>query len=257
MLLTITFSGPLGCAAPDRSVTPTPVTNRRDPPPAGAAGVPPREVFLGRSMQDRPITMHRFGTRGPSLLIFGGIHGSEPTSTALAQRFLDHLRDHPELYADRQIAVLPAANPDGLLVGSRTNANGVDCNRNFPTANWRPHRRDARRHGPTPGSEPETRAILRAIEMTQPVRILSIHSTGSFPKCNNFDGPAEALAAAMAERNGYPVTPDLGYATPGSFGTWAGDERKIPTITLELDRDEDAATAWRDNREALIAFVRH
>ena len=38
---------------------------------------------------------------------------------------------------------------------------------------------------------------------------------------------------------GYPVEKSIGYPTPGSFGTWAGIERKIPTITLELDETVD------------------
>ena len=29
----------------------------------------------------------------------------------------------------------------------------------------------------------------------------------------------------------------MGYPTPGSFGTWAGIEKEIPTITLELDEE--------------------
>ena len=33
----------------------------------------------------------------------------------------------------------------------------------------------------------------------------------------------------------YPVEASIGYPTPGSFGTYAGIERQIPTITLELD----------------------
>ncbi|MEM6333796.1 MAG: M14 family murein peptide amidase A [Planctomycetota bacterium] len=214
-------------------------------------------VLLGHSVQNRPITMYRFGTAGPSLLIFGGIHGDEPTSETLARDLVHHLHQHPHLYADRRIAVLPAANPDGLLAGTRTNVNAVDCNRNFPTDNWHLHPSRPNRYGSAPASEPETRAILAAVELTQPVRIISIHSTGSFPKCNNYDGPATALAQAMAEHNGYPVEADLGYATPGSFGTWAGDERQIPTITLELDRDDSAQTAWKENREALIAFIEY
>ena len=32
---------------------------------------------------------------------------------------------------------------------------------------------------------------------------------------------------------------NIGYPTPGSFGTYAGVERHIPAITLEMDEDED------------------
>ena len=35
----------------------------------------------------------------------------------------------------------------------------------------------------------------------------------------------------------YPVEESIGYPTPGSFGTYAGVERNIPTITLEMDEE--------------------
>ena len=36
------------------------------------------------------------------------------------------------------------------------------------------------------------------------------------------------------------VKKDIGYPTPGSFGTYAGIERNIPIITIELDEKRDA-----------------
>ena len=41
----------------------------------------------------------------------------------------------------------------------------------------------------------------------------------------------------MSEIINYPTESSIGYPTPGSFGTWAGVERDIPTITLELDEE--------------------
>ena len=35
----------------------------------------------------------------------------------------------------------------------------------------------------------------------------------------------------------YPVEASIGYPTPGSFGTYCGVERNIPTITLEMDEE--------------------
>ena len=43
----------------------------------------------------------------------------------------------------------------------------------------------------------------------------------------------------ISEITGYPVKPSIGYPTPGSFGTWAGLEKKIPGITLELDEENE------------------
>ena len=50
----------------------------------------------------------------------------------------------------------------------------------------------------------------------------------------------------------YPVTTSIGYSTPGSFGTWAGVERGIPTVTLELPSHHSAKRCWADNRRALL-----
>src|SRR5207253_8567011 len=41
------------------------------------------------------------------------------------------------------------------------------------------------------------------------------------------------LARRLAERTGMPLVPDVGYPTPGSFGSWGGD-RGLPVITYEF-----------------------
>jgi protein MpaA len=64
------------------------------------------------------------------------------------------------------------------------------------------------------------------------------------------------LAELLAKYNGYPVTGDIGYPTPGSFGTWAGVEAGIPVITLELPRGERGEESWRSNGDGLAALTR-
>ena len=51
------------------------------------------------------------------------------------------------------------------------------------------------------------------------------------------------------------VTPVWGAPTPGSFGTWAGIARKIPTITRELPNDLSGPQCWQANRDALTALL--
>lgn len=233
-----------GCAA--RDTTPSALGPR--PPDRSAT----HTFELGRAVNGAPLALQIFGDGPDAVLIFGGIHGDEPSSASLALALVAHLRDHPEAYAGRTVAILPVANPDGLAAGTRGNAHGVDLNRNFPAENWKKH---GRRNGAAPASEPETQALMRALLVVQPRRIVSIHSIQRGKQCNNYDGPAEALARRMAAHNGYPVRPAMGYPTPGSFGSWAGIERGIPTITLELPDDATGTQCWKENRDALLAFI--
>jgi len=219
----------------------------------------PEVLRLGVSVENRPIDVEIYGRSGPTVFIFAAIHGDEGVGREVALRLAAYLRSHRECYADRRIALLVAANPDGLARGTRANAHGVDCNRNFPAANWQAGRgaRGETRgtngtSGPTVASEPETRAIMNALEQFQPIRVLSIHAKPR-PPIVDFDGPAGELAGRMSRLNRYPVE-RLG-ARPGSFGSWAGEEKGIPVITLELPEDDSPDAAWRDNQEAILAFI--
>jgi murein peptide amidase A len=218
-------------------------------------------VQLGRSFEGRPITMALFRGNhalvGPdAVLVIGGIHGNEPTSVDVARSLVDELRADPALATGHTVAVIVNANPDAYERRTRTNANGIDVNRNFPAANFKPaRRRGPFRGGDTPASEPETRAILAAIEQIQPRLLISIHSIDHGRQCNNYDGPAEAIARLMEQHNGYPAAATIGYPTPGSLGSYAGIDRQIPTITLELPRSIPGREAWQANRAALLAAI--
>lgn len=209
--------------------------------------------LVGRSVQGREIHVTRMGSGEDVTLFFGVFHGDEPAGKYLLERLLEHLAGQPHLLEDRRLLVCPVLNPDGLAAGTRWNANGVDLNRNFPARNWSPEGKGDRYWGgPAPASEPETVVVMELLERFRPDRIVSIHA----PLHNvNYDGPAQELARVMALHNGYPVEPDIGYPTPGSFGTFAGRERRIPTITLELPEGPEERL-WETNRRALLeAFL--
>lgn len=217
----------------------------------------PSLVHLGYSVRGVPILMHVFGRGAGPTFIFGAIHGNESNSAVLTRRLIEFLEHNPETYRGRCVAIIAAANPDGLSRDSRTNVNQIDLNRNFPTKNWQAGRKGATNGGEDPGSEPETQAIIHAVELLQPRRIVSIHSITGGRYCNNYDGPAEEIAKLMHGHNGYPVKKSIGYPTPGSFGSWAGIDRQIPTITLELPHDQKGDESWKVQRTALIAVIQH
>ena len=110
-------------------------------------------------------------------------------------------------------------------------------NRNFPTKNWQKTSKNSEYYGgESPSSEEETKFVVNIIEKIKPDFILTLHSPYSIV---NYDGPGKNEAAKISELTNYPVQKDIGYPTPGSFGTYCGVERNIPTITLEFDENEN------------------
>ena len=168
-------------------------------------------------------------SQNPSLII-GCFHGDEPQGKFLIEKYLET--------SDNNNIFIPCINPDGVSNNTRVNANNVDLNRNFPTKNWGEDTSKAGSNpadyygGKAPVSETETQFIIEVIEEYKPKSIITLHAPY---KIVNYDGPAEKLAQKISEIIGYPVEPSIGYPTPGSFGTYCGVERNIPTITLELD----------------------
>jgi protein MpaA len=179
-------------------------------------------------------------------------HGDERESEILVQAFISQYR--PEHVVEgKRVAIIPIVNPDGLFRNQRMNARGVDLNRNFPTQDWAELNPDTIYYsGTAAASEPETQFVLQVLETCSPRKIITVHTPY---KVINFDGPAEGLAQAMAVPTGYPVVADIGYSTPGSFGTYVGKERHIPTITLELPEEGFDEEALARNLDSLMAGI--
>ncbi|MEJ2400478.1 MAG: murein tripeptide amidase MpaA [Xanthomonadales bacterium] len=175
-------------------------------------------------------------TSGPvDLLVMAAMHGDECESTVVLS---EALRSVPE--AALATPVILSVNPDGTVLGTRANARGVDLNRNWPTRNWAPDAVHYKAHGETvrdielspgatPASEPETAALLDLVRELQPAVVVSLHA----PLGCVEDPDRKPLAHWIAGEVGLPLVPDVGYLTPGSFGTWSV-EQGINIITWEL-----------------------
>lgn len=183
-----------------------------------------------------------------NILIVGVFHGEEPQGDYIIHRYLQQ-SNFKEI--KNNLYFIPCLNQFGKMVNKRGNKNGVDLNRNFPTKNWKKTEKDDYFSGDTPASEPETKFILETIKKIKPDIILSIHAP---LKLVNYDGPANELAEKISELCGYPVKEYIGYPTPGSFGTYFGVERNIPTITLELD-DEETNDSLYQRTKPVIEYL--
>ena len=85
--------------------------------------------------------------------------------------------------------------------------------------------------GTAPASEPEVNAIIKLIEQLRPRAVVSIHSP-----IGCIDAPEEtALVKALQVVFNVPYVKDIGYKTPGSFGTWC-KEQNLECVTVELPR---------------------
>ena len=190
----------------------------------------------GRSVQGRTIYMRDVTAPDAKLrvLVVGAMHGDELSSAAVALHWIQHAVQMP---ANAHWRFIPALNPDGLLArpARRTNANGVDLNRNFPTPNWQREakvyweqrtRKDPRRWpGASPLSEPESQFLHDEMERFQPHLIVSIHAPYGVL---DFDGPG-----VPPPKLGRLYLDQVGIF-PGSLGNYGGVHQGMPVVTVEL-----------------------
>ena len=207
------------------------------------------------SEKGQPLIYKVFGDEKSkhTTLLMCSVHSDEDT-TYHCFRFMELLRSNQELIQQR-LVLIPLLNPDGFFSHprSRTNANGVDLNRNLPTKDWASlahrqwkwsYQKNPRYNpGKSAGSEEENQFLVSLILKYKPDKIVSLHSPLDFIDLDYMDkreGDKELLAVRkrawfqaknFAEQSG---TRFRDYRTfPGSLGRF-GDEWKIPIYTLEF-----------------------
>lgn len=229
-----------------------------------------------KSLRGREIMLREFKAEQDTaarVLVIGGIHGDELTSSSIVFRWLELLQKPDSGALQHHWRVIPVLNPDGLLAKppTRVNARGVDLNRNFPTYNWlreapqywhKKTGRDPRRFpGPSPLSEPESRWLHDEITRFKPDVIVSIHAPYGLL---DFDGPSPATSGVEAPaRFGRLHLHRVG-VYPGSLGNFGGLKEGIPVVTLELPHalkmptETELDHVWQDMQKWLkMNLVEH
>ncbi len=220
---------------------------------------------IGSSVRGRAITAYRFGSGSSKIVFVGGMHGNEKSSVATMNAFIAHLEDHAsEIPAHRTIIIIPNSNPDGYAVGSRTNANNVDLNRNFPANDWQAEvqmpggQNLPQGGGNSPGDQPETQALMSYINSQSPRLVLTYHAVARVVISNDA-GDSVSLGSKYGSDSGYRFTTDggsdaeFGYSTTGEFEDWLADKKNIPAILVELS--SMSANQFSTHRTALMNVV--
>ncbi len=161
------------------------------------------ESVAGHSVEGRPIYRFDMGPKhAPPVLLTALIHGIEVIGSVALFHVLRDLAATDEgrrLFSETRLVIMPVLNPDAFAnnmdrIGrgwpalQRTNARGVDLNRNFPHvapierahpfsgSRWRgsPHYQ-----GPRPLSEPETQTVVQVVEAVRPQLSVGFHSFGN------------------------------------------------------------------------------
>jgi len=186
------------------------------------------------------------------VLWIGGIHGDEREGRIATQQLPRAFLDSPGMAEEVTLVILEDCNPDGAARSTRGNARGVDLNRNYPAANFKP----SRFFGLRPLDQPEARALHDLILNERPDLVIVAHSwRGDY--FINYDGPARRLAEVFSAHSGYRVKPSSDISpTPGSLGSWVGTTLGIPILTLEYLRGRDPWAAWGETKDAILAVVR-
>ena len=151
-------TAPLATGAAAADDVPLPVTTTRE--------------VVGTSVRGVPVTVLHRTTEGATrrVLVIGSIHGDERAG----MRVVRALRDRADLPDQLDLWLAPTVNPDGTAADRRTNANGVDLNRNFPY-NWHAGSRGETWPGPRPLSEPESVALRDLVRRVDPWLVVTFH----------------------------------------------------------------------------------
>jgi len=191
----------------------------------------PQRTVQGRSIYTRDVVSADARVR---VLVVGAMHGDELSSSALALQWIEQAHSTG---SNVQWRFIPMLNPDGVFAkpSRRTNANGVDLNRNFPTPNWKREaahywehrtRRDPRRWpGPQALSEPESRYLNDQMRTFKPHLIVSIHAPYGLLDYDGPSTPPPKLGRLYLDQVGI---------FPGSLGNYGGIQQGMPVVTIEL-----------------------
>lgn len=185
--------------------------------------------------------------------IFAGIHGDEPAGVEASLLLAEWADQYPDELEDFELHIYPVCNPTGYNLGTRSNQNGLDINREF----WF-------------GSlEPEVVYLESELRREQYHGIIALHSDDTCDGCYGFVSGAllsehllrPALEAAN-EHLAYSPLPvidgflaEAGIIREGYVGILSGPPEQRPRA-LEIVFETPALAPLQQQVEATVAAVK-
>lgn len=216
-------------------------------------------------------------------IVTGSIHAREYITTKLVMMLMVDLLDSMEENSDFLIHFVPMINPDGVSISQlgkkgiqsdyilsqveqiaendgssiedreylrqwKSNANGVDLNRNFD-AKWdefegNPYPSSERYKGSFPGSESEAAALISLTQNYPIKKTISYHTKGNviywyFAQTGELLEETENFATRISNSTGYEMDADFESLDPAGYKDWAICQMEIPSITIEVGTGEN------------------
>ena len=241
-------------------VTPTPL-------PTSTKDVGLRWTDIGRSVRGRTLSMAVIGDdSGSAIVIVGSIQGDQTNTRDLTNSLINYSNQHPQWVPDGvAFYFIPSLNPDGNATNSRYNANGVDLNRNWDTADWRskaaapgyPEGKSGT-GGSHPFSEPETRAAADFLSGLKSqgwnIRVVVLHSSTRRTEGEVYPGGDDTLEIAhrYASVAGYDVESEWAeYTTSGEMIAWCA-EQGITSIDVVIPGSQGPSSSVPGMNDTLL-----
>lgn len=219
---------------------------------------------IGYSWCRRKIPMLLLGRGKKRIVLTAGVHGREAINPIVLMRIIEdycqayrycqvrrHVNMNELLNTEVTFCVIPLVNPDGYTLAIediekadwKENIRGIDINRNFPSVTWRKKwNRDY------PGSEAETKVLMRAFFRLNPSLYIDYHSRGKsiFYYRNQMDEvynkEQRRLGELLSKETGYKLEKPEHEIEQGDSGGntvhFVAENWKCPTLTIETVEDE-------------------
>lgn len=249
-----------------------------------------QRVYLGKTIQNRNMWAIKITDNvtlqedEPEFCYISTMHGDEILGVEMCLSLANHLTSNyaslprvQNIVNNMEVWIMPCMNPDGYVIGTRANVNGVDLNRNFPDPYTSPS-------NTTTGRQMETANIMNWRFGQSFVNAANFHGGAlvvNYPFDNNPSGSSVYTASPdddwfiwASEQYSQYNSPMWNsptffhgitngadwYAVSGGMQDWGYHYMGCFEVTIELSDNKappasQIPTFWNQNRDSMLAYL--